>query len=118
MTMTSPHNSLIEALEAADMLEIDGLHAWQFSLDKELLAQVAAGSADSDSAARPLLSVECIDGRVHRSWRFSLGEIRAAQYQGDEAGWQLSAGEQAHQLRCFDAISGDNEDDGETPITE
>lgn len=116
--MTSSHNSLIEALEAADMLEIDGLHAWQFSLDKELLAQVASGSADADSTARPLLGIECIDGRTHRSWRFSLGEVRAAQYQSEDACWQLKAGEEEHQLRCFDAISGDNEDDGEAPITE
>lgn len=30
--------SLIEALQDADMLEIDSLYAWQFDLDTELLA--------------------------------------------------------------------------------
>jgi hypothetical protein len=116
--MTAPHHSLIEALEAADMLEIDGLHAWQFSLDKELLAQVAAGSAAADSAAQPLLSIECIDGRAHRNWRFSLGEVHAAQYHSDDNCWQLKAAAEEHQLRCYDAIRGDNEDDGEAPVDE
>lgn len=45
--------SLIEALQDADMLEIDGLYAWQFDLDTELLAQISAGTAGSDSAAKP-----------------------------------------------------------------
>ena len=51
--------SLIEALQDADMLEIDSLYAWQFDLDTELLAQISAGSAGSDSAAKPLLQVHC-----------------------------------------------------------
>ena len=37
---TTPHD-LISALSNADMLEIDDLHAWQFSLDAEQLAQRA-----------------------------------------------------------------------------
>lgn len=68
--------SLIEALQDADMLEIDGLYAWQFDLDTELLAQISAGTAGSDSAAKPLLQVHCIDGRERRLWKFSWRRCR------------------------------------------
>jgi hypothetical protein len=50
--------SLIEALQDTDMLEIDGLYAWQFDLDTELLAQISAGTAGR-SIASMVASVAC-----------------------------------------------------------
>lgn len=112
--MSTTHNSLIEALVDADMLEIDGLYAWQFSLDKELLAQVSAGSASTDSQAKPLLSMECIDGRDRRHWQFTLGQISAATYDSSNEHWNIAEAEQSHKLKCFAAITGNNDDDDES----
>ena len=52
--------SLLHELEQADMLLIDGLHAWQFELDEQ-----------------GQLSVECMDGRTRRLWRFSAAAVAA-----------------------------------------
>lgn len=109
--MSLSHNSLIDALAASDMLEINGLYAWQFNLDNELLAQVSAGSASSDSQNQPLLTLECIDGRDRRHWSFSLSQVSAAQFDADAESWTISDGENSHSLKCFEAISGNNDDD-------
>ncbi|NRH28649.1 MULTISPECIES: DUF5629 family protein [Pseudomonas] len=116
--MSVTHNSLIEALASADMLEIDGLYAWQFNLDNELLAQVSAGSASSDSQNQPLLTLECIDGRDRRHWSFSLSQISAAKFDGQTDSWTISNGEGEHHLKCFAAISGNNDDDDDDAVDE
>jgi hypothetical protein len=108
--MSTTHNSLIEALEAADMLEIDDLYAWQFNLDKELLAQVSAGSASADSKDQPLLSIDCVDGSARRHWQFSLATVSAARFDAETDSWVLSDGSTEHRIKCFAAISGDNLD--------
>ena len=108
--MSTSHNDLIEALEGADMLEIDSLHAWQFSLDNELLAQVSAGSAGADSNDQTVLTIECIDGREQRKWQFSLATVMAARFDSQSDSWHLADGEQQHRIRCFDAISGSNDE--------
>lgn len=108
--MSTTHNSLIEALEAADMLEIDDLYAWQFNLDKELLAQVSAGSASADSKDQPLLSIDCVDGSARRHWQFSLAVVRAARFDDETDSWLLSDDSTEHRIKCFAAISGDNLD--------
>ncbi|MDM8348046.1 DUF5629 family protein [Pseudomonas sp. sp1636] len=108
--MSTAHSSLIEALEAADMLEIDNLYAWQFNLDKELLAQVSAGSADADSQDRPLLSIDCIDGSARRRWQFSLAAVSAARFDAESDSWRLADASTEHRIKCFAAISGDNLD--------
>ncbi|MBS7664090.1 DUF5629 family protein [Pseudomonas lalucatii] len=111
-----PHNSLIDALQAADMLEIDGLYAWQFSLDNELLAQVSAGSADADSQQKPLLKADGLDGSTRRHWQFSLAAVLAARFDPEGDCWRLSEGEQRHLIKCFAAISADNaQDDDDAP---
>ena len=61
--MSIPHD-LISALSAADMLEIDDLHAWQFHLDNEQLAQHHAGQPVTTE--KPVLTIECMDGRALR----------------------------------------------------
>lgn len=109
--MSTPPSSLIEALEAADMLEIDDLHAWQFDLDTELLARVSAGSASADSQQQPLLTIDCIDGRTPRHWRFSLAAVSAARYDAASDSWSLDDAEGPHRIKCFAAFRGDNSDD-------
>ena len=99
--MSQPDN-LLSALQQADMLEIDDLHAWQFSLDE---AQLQAPSS------AVFLQIECMDGRALRKWQFSLAEVQAAQYQADTESWTLHGADQAHRLKCFAAISGDNQDE-------
>jgi hypothetical protein len=113
--MSTAHSNLIEALEAADMLEIDDLHAWQFDLDKELLAQVSAGSADSASQTQTLLRIECMDGRDRRHWQFSLAAVLAATFDGASETWQLADQAGPHRLKCFAAISADNSDEDDVP---
>ncbi|MGE8296243.1 MAG: DUF5629 family protein [Pseudomonas sp.] len=107
--------SLIEALQDTDMLEIDGLYAWQFDLDTELLAQISAGTAGSDSAARPLLQVHCIDGRERRLWTFSLASVQGARYSETDDSWLIEGNGVTHTLKCFAAYRGDNDEDDEEP---
>ena len=108
--MSTAHNSLIEALEAADMLEIDDLYAWQFNLDKELLAQVSAGSANADSKDQSLLDIDCADGSARRHWQFSLAVVSAARFDAETDSWHLTDGDAEHRIKCFAAIRGDNLD--------
>lgn len=105
--------SLIEALQDADMLEIDGLHAWQFDLDTELLAQVSAGTGGTDIAAKPLLQVHCIDGRDRRLWQFSLAAVQGARHVEEDDSWHIEGSDASHSLKCFAAFRGDNEHDDE-----
>lgn len=106
--MTFPAPTLIAALQGADMLEIDGLHAWQFELAEPLLADASA------DPAQPLLRVECLDGRTRRQWQFSLAAVQAARYLEADDTWQLDGAEASHRLRCFAAFRGDNLDDLDT----
>ena len=63
--------TLLNRLANSDMLEIDGLHAWQFELD--------AGA----------LRVECVDGRTQRRWQFSAEQVLAARFDGDKGAWTI-----------------------------
>lgn len=104
---TAPHD-LISALNGADMLEIDDLHAWQFHLDSEQLAQHRAGTAPGTDSA--LLSIECMDGRVLRKWHFSLAQVVAARFDGEADAWVIQGNSHPHRIKCFAAVSGDNSD--------
>jgi hypothetical protein len=116
--MSTTHSSLIDALEAADMLEIDDLYAWQFNLDKELLAQVSAGSASADSQDQPLLSIDCVDGSARRHWQFSLAAVSAAHFDAETDSWLLSDDSTEHRIKCFAAISGDNLDSDDSQASD
>ncbi|MGB4072314.1 DUF5629 family protein [Pseudomonas sp.] len=105
---TTPHD-LISALSHADMLEIDGLHAWQFSLDAEQLARHQADS-NPGTTDTPLLSIECMDGRALRKWQFSLAQVVAARFDGEADAWSISGAATPHLIKCFAAVSGDNAD--------
>lgn len=88
---TAPAN-LISALQSTDMLIIDNLHAWQFSLDEQHL------------------NIECMDGRNLRKWQFSLAELDAATYQADSDSWSLNSADTSHSLQCLGAVSGNNDE--------
>lgn len=107
--MSTAAHDLINALRHADMLEIDDLHAWQFQLNAEQLAQHSAGSGIS-ATDQPLLSIECMDGRALRKWHFSLAQVIAARFDGEADAWSISAEAGTHVIKCFAAISGDNSD--------
>jgi hypothetical protein len=106
--MSTTEHNLITALSHADMLEIDELHAWQFSLDAEQLVQHHAGSQPAVDA--PLLSIECMDGRALRKWHFSLAQVVAARFDGEADAWTISGTAGHHLIKCSAAVSGDNND--------
>ena len=89
--------TLLDRLANSDMLEIDGLHAWQFELD--------AGA----------LLVECVDGRTQRRWQFSAEQVQAALFDGDKGAWTIHDDQGPHCLVCMEAFSGSNDDDDDEP---
>jgi hypothetical protein len=105
---------LLDQLEMAAMLEIDGLYSWQFSLDEALLDQAdAAAAADLPFASEGiLLRIELMDGRQLRRWQFSYNEVMEALHDPAEDSWSICTGEQRHRLHCQAdiAASADNPD--------
>ena len=101
---------LLDELETADMLEIDGLHAWQFELNDALLDQAdAAAEAELPFSSEDIvMTVESIDGRERRVWRFSYNQVMEAQHLTDEDCWLLGDGQ--HRLRCLGAVCAGEED--------
>lgn len=91
--MTGATDTLLTALEACDMIEIDGLHAFDFTLDD---AQ---------------LRIECMDGRAAKQWRFSLAEVQAATFDPTLQSWTITADTGEHRLVCLSAFSASNDDD-------
>ncbi|SDG01078.1 DUF5629 family protein [Pseudomonas seleniipraecipitans] len=100
---------LLDQLESADMLEIDGLHAFDFQLDDALLdqADVAAEADESFASEATVLHIEAQDGRERKRWQFSYNAVMEAEYQSADDSWTLGE----HRLRCFDATAADSEDD-------
>ncbi|PAU65477.1 hypothetical protein BZL41_06355 [Pseudomonas sp. PIC25] len=107
--MTDAPLYLLDQLETADMLEIDGLHAWQFSLNEDLLDQTdAAAEADHPFASgETVLTIEALDGRDRRTWRFSYNQVMEAEYRAEEDVWMLDEGK--HRVKCLSAVSADDE---------
>ncbi|MDH2242531.1 DUF5629 family protein [Pseudomonas sp. GD03909] len=101
---------LLDQLEAADMLIIDDLHAWQFELNEALLDDAdAAAEANQPFASEDiLLTIDLVDGRTRRQWQFSYNQIMEAQLQPDDESWLL---EGPHRLQCLSAIGGEDEDE-------
>ncbi len=100
---------LLDQLENADMLEIDGLHASDFSLDEPLLdeADAAAEAEQSFASEAVVLRIEALDGRQRRQWQFSYNQVMEAMYQPADDSWQL---EGSHVIRCFSAIGAEGDD--------
>ena len=86
--------TLSHALQASDMLLIDGLHAFDFTFDETGL------------------QVECMDGRALKRWQFSIEQINAARADGGD--WLIAADGAEHRLVCMSALRASEEDDDET----
>lgn len=90
--MTSTNQTLLAALQTSNMLEIDGLHAWEFSLGDEHL------------------KIEAIDGRERKFWRFSLAQVQAATFDTQLQSWTLSDDNADHRIVCLSAFTPSDDD--------
>ena len=91
--MSQTPTTMRSVLESCDMLIIDDLHAWQFTLKD----------------TEPALLIECMDGRSRRVWSFTAEELAAARQDGED--WQLRSAQGEHRLQCLGAICADNDDE-------
>lgn len=96
MTAPVPTDNLLHALEDCDMLIIDGLHAFDFSLDE--LEQ---------------LHVECMNGRTLEHWRFTPAQMQAAIFDTALNHWVITSDSGDHHLECVKAASGHDDEDDE-----
>jgi len=112
MTDESPY--LLDELENAELLEIDGLYSWQFSLDEAVLDQAdAAAEADLPFASEAiLLRIELLDGRTLHKWQFSYNQVLEAQHQSADGSWLIADTQKSWRLQCQAdiAASADNQD--------
>ncbi|MFK3795313.1 MULTISPECIES: DUF5629 family protein [unclassified Pseudomonas] len=95
--MTTASQTLRAALQTAltshGMLEIDGLHAFEFTLDE-------------------MFQVESMDGRERKVWRFSLAQVDAAEFDSTLQSWVINDGNADHRIVVLEAFSaGDDEED-------
>ena len=109
--MTTP--SLLDILQSTDMLEINGLHAWEFVFAPKALvaAQAALAAGQGGDAEQLLLQIECMDGRTRRVWKFSSAAVLAATFDEASQCWSLSDAEGVQQLNCLSAISASADDE-------
>lgn len=83
---------LQEALSSADMLLINDLHAFEFTLDKSGLI------------------IECMDGRELKRWHFVPESIAAARFEAEAGHWLIDGPDGVHRLTCLDAFTATDED--------
>ncbi|MBK5418398.1 DUF5629 family protein [Pseudomonas sp. TH31] len=95
--MTAVTDTLLNALENCDMLEIDGLHASDFYLGEE-----------DDS-----LNIECMDGRALKHWEFSKAQIEAATFDPTLQSWLVTDDSGEHRLLCMSAFGGADDEEAE-----
>ena len=79
------------ALTSHSMLEIDGLHAFEFSLDE-------------------MLQIESMDGRERKVWRFSLAQIDSAEFDSELQSWVINDGNADHRIVVLNAFVASDED--------
>jgi hypothetical protein len=92
--MTAVTDTLLNALEHCDMLEIDGLHAFDFALDED------------DN-----LHIECMDGRAAKRWAFSMAQINAATFDPTLQSWLITGDSGEHRLVLMEAFGGGDDED-------
>jgi hypothetical protein len=85
--------SLLTELQTSDMLEIDGLHAFDFTLDDQQLL------------------IKSMDGRAEKRWAFSLAQVQAATFDDALQSWTLTGDSGEHRLVCMAAFTGNNNDE-------
>ena len=93
--MSDSNQTMRAALESSDMLIIDGLHAWDFSLDDVQLL------------------IKCMDGRAEKRWSFTPQQLDAAVFDDSLQSWALVGNSGEHRLVCLSALSASNDDDCE-----
>lgn len=93
--MSDSNRTLRAALDTSDMLEIDGLHAFEFSLDDKGLL------------------IEAMDGRVNKRWSVTPEQVEAAVFDDKLQSWTLAGDASEHRLVCFSAVYASNDDDDE-----
>lgn len=90
-----------DALQACDMLLIDHLHAFDYSLDEQ-----------------DTLHIESMDGRVLKRWSFTLQEQQDAvarpATENEPQAWTLVHDGKSHTLQCVSAHRA-SEDETDTP---
>ncbi|KMM96109.1 DUF5629 family protein [Pseudomonas lundensis] len=91
--MSDSNQTMRAALESSDMLIIDGLHAWDFSLDDVQLL------------------IKCMDGRAEKRWSFTPPQLDAAVFDDSLQSWTLVGDSGEHRLVCLSALSASNDDD-------
>jgi hypothetical protein len=95
--MTAPHATLIEALELADMLEVNGLHAFDFDLFEV--------EEDDDIE----VEITCLEGSQRHVWEFSHEELLAARFDAEADLWVLHSQGEEIRLRCLEAFVGEDD---------
>lgn len=88
-------DNLTTVLNTSDMLEIDGLHSFEFELDAHKLLIIA------------------MDGRAEKRWSFSLEQINAAVFDPTLQSWTLTGDSGEHRLVCMSGVTGNNNDEDE-----
>jgi hypothetical protein len=88
--------TLIDALQGADMLLIDDLHAFDFSVDP------ATG-----------LKVEAMDGRALKRWEFNAAQLAGAVLQDDGQAYRVEHAGGTARLVCMSAFAAAPEDETE-----
>lgn len=88
-------HTLPTVLTTCDMLEIDGLHAFDFELNAEKLL------------------ITAMDGRAEKRWSFSLEQVQAASFDDALQSWTLVGDSGEHRLICLSAFTGNNNDEDE-----
>ncbi|MFJ3484313.1 DUF5629 family protein [Pseudomonas sp. NPDC090202] len=92
---TTPQNLRAElqaALTSQSMLEIDGLHAFEFTLDE-------------------MLQIESMDGRERKVWRFSLAQIDSAEFDENLQSWVINDGNADHRIIVLNAFAASDDDE-------
>ena len=86
---------LPDVLATSDMLEIDGLHAFDFTLNDETLQIIA------------------MDGRAEKRWSLSRQQVATATFDETLQSWTLIGDSGEHRLVCMSAVTGNNNDEDE-----
>ncbi len=85
-------SSLQNALTSHSMLEVDGLHAFEFTLDE-------------------MLHIESMDGRERKVWRFTLAQVDSAEFDSEPQSWVINDGNADHRIVVLSAFAASDEDD-------
>lgn len=109
--MTTP--SLLDVLQSTDMLEINGLHAWEFVLVPHALvaAQAALAAGQGGAAEFPHPTGAPVHALDLQQQLLSSAAVLAATFDDASQCWSLSDANGVQQLNCLSAISASADDE-------